>query len=122
MMIVPIKILLIEDEPLWQQGIETLLTTVGDAFQLVGVADCYQQGLALFKDLKPDVVLLDWKLIDEPDGLALGQAIEALGFPADRIILVSGSDPTSIPPHPYHFVPKPDIASLLISTLKTILI
>ncbi len=115
------KILLVEDEALWQQGIETLLSIEGERFQLVGVADNYDEGLAQFRSHLPDIVLLDWKLNGDKDGLDLGQKLEADGFSPKRIILVSGSPAESIPENPYHYVAKPQIASKLITTINAAL-
>ncbi len=112
-------ILLVEDEPLWQQGIQSLLSLESD-FKLIGIEDNYESALAVYESKKPDVVLLDWKLTGEKDGLDLGQALTEQGHSPQRLILVSGSDPGLFPSLPYPFVSKPKIASQLIPTIRKV--
>lgn len=112
-----VSILLVEDELLWQQGITTLLSLEGDRFKLVAVSDNYDDGLAQFKQHCPDIVLLDWKLAGDKDGLELGLALEGLGLNPKQIVLVSGSLPDSIPANNYYYVAKPQIASDLVGTI-----
>lgn len=115
----PLKILLVEDEPLWQEGIRALVSTVPQGGS-VEVADNFETALSLFEEISPDVVLLDWKIKGDKDGLAVGEALEAKGFPPGRMILVSGSHPSLIPENPYHFVPKPMIASQLTDMIERV--
>lgn len=117
----PISVLLVEDEPLWQQGISTLVSSGGN-FTVVATVDYYQAAVEAFQALKPQVVLLDWKIKGEKDGLDVGEWILQTGFPSERIILISGSDPGSIPPHPFLFVPKTQIGSDLLPLLKSLLV
>lgn len=115
------KILLVEDEPLWQQGVKLLLKAQADlGFELVGIVDNYDDALSSFDAEKPDVVLLDWKLRGSRDGLEIAEALVAQGVPPDRLVLVSGSEKSMIPANPYHYVPKASIAESLIPTLKEI--
>jgi DNA-binding NarL/FixJ family response regulator len=111
--------LLVEDDPLWQQGIQLLLSS--DAyFKLAGTVDCYQDAIRSFQALNPQVVLLDWKIRGEPDGLAVGEWLLKTGLPPERIVLISGSSPSSIPAHPFLFIPKHQIGSELIPLLKSL--
>ncbi len=116
----PLRILLVEDEPAWQQGVQSLIAT-DPHFEMAGVADSYEDALALFDQMRPDVVLLDWKIRGEQDGLMLGAALLARGVPSHRIVLISGSTPSSIPPHEYLFVPKPRLASDLMPLLDSLI-
>ncbi len=113
------RVLLVEDEPLWQEGIRSLLSLEGN-MELVGVADTFEAGLATYESMKPDVVLLDWKLAGERDGLELGEALARAGHAPERLILVSGSDRSLIPANPYGFVPKPRIASMLVPAIRDV--
>jgi DNA-binding NarL/FixJ family response regulator len=114
-----VRILLVEDEPLWQQGIQALLETSA-CFGLVGVADCFDDALLLYRDLKPDVVLLDWKIFGSKDGLALGAAILEEGHPVERLVLITGSPASSIPAHPFLYIPKTHILDDLLPLLESV--
>lgn len=116
-----IRVLLVEDEPLWQQGVEALLGS-DPRFELIGTADQYEEALRLFADTRPEAVLLDWKIKGSRDGLAVGEQLLTEGLPPERIILISGSEPSSIPSHPFLFVPKSRIASELLPLLESVTI
>ncbi len=116
-----VRILLVEDEPLWQQGIDILLAAE-PRFELADVAEDYDTALARFHEHRPGVVLLDWKIRGPRDGLEVGRQLLEEGFPPERIILVSGSDPSSIPSHPFLFVPKHRLASELLPLLESVTI
>lgn len=117
----PIRILLVEDEPMWQQAMQALLAA-DSRFELVGVADNAESALAAFAETRPEVVLLDWKIRGNRDGLEVGQTLLEKGLPSHRIVLVSGSDPASIPAHPFLYVPKNRIASELLPLLESVTI
>lgn len=117
----PVRILLVEDEPLWQQGVEALLDA-NPRFTLVAVADDYEGALASFERARPEVVLLDWKIRGSRDGLEVGRHLLTQGVPSHRIILISGSEPSSIPGHPFLFVPKSRIAGELLPVLESVTI
>lgn len=112
-----IKVLLVEDEPLWQQGIAALIETE-PTVQLIGTVDNANDAEVLFDVEKPDVVLVDWKIKGPRDGLDLAKSLEQ-HIPPHRIILVTGSPPEQIPPHPYGYVPKSKIAMRLLSRILT---
>lgn len=105
------NILLVEDELLWQEAIETLLSTLNMG-TIVAKASSFDEAMAAFERVGSsgiDGVLLDWNIEGPSDGLAVGQALEAKGIPAHRIILTSGSDPQDIPENPYVLIPKPKL-------------
>lgn len=116
-----VRILLVEDEPLWQQGIDILLSP-DPRLELVAVAEDYEEALRSFQEQRPDVVLLDWKIRGSRDGLDVGNQLVSEGLPPERIILVSGSDPSSIPSHPFLFVPKHRLASELLPLIESVTI
>jgi two-component system, NarL family, response regulator DevR len=60
-----IRILLIDDSALVREGIRSLLAASADDMEVVGEAGGVTQGVAMAKELAPDVVLLDIRL---PDG------------------------------------------------------
>lgn len=113
------RIMLVEDDPSWQVGVDALLSGE-EGLDLVAVTDNFDAAMALFEAEKPDVVLLDWQINGEKDGIEVGKALLAQGFPADRMILVTGSDPAILPPHPFRLVPKARIASDLIYAIQDI--
>ncbi|MBK8190792.1 MAG: response regulator transcription factor [Vampirovibrionales bacterium] len=113
------KILLVEDEPLWQTGIAGLLALCDDC-ELAGVADNFDDALTLYDDIRPDVALLDWKLRGSRDGLQVADALLEKGHPERGIILISGSDPALMPQTPFRFVPKSRISSDLRAALKNV--
>jgi DNA-binding NarL/FixJ family response regulator len=119
MMAPSLKILLVEDEPLWQEGIKALLGIEPD-WQVVSVCDNFDSALVSFEKDSPDLVLLDWKIKGDKDGLAVGTALTDKGFPAEKIILVTGSHPSVIPENDYHYVPKQSIGNELVNTIKNV--
>jgi DNA-binding NarL/FixJ family response regulator len=82
----PIRVLSIDDHPLLSEGIATLIDSQSD-MELVGSAFTGAEGIAKFRELRPDVALMDLRL---PDlcGIAVLQAIRA-EFPDARIVLLT---------------------------------
>ncbi len=107
-----IKVLLVEDEMMWQQGVAALLSTEPQ-ISLVSTVDNADDAEVFFEAEQPDVVLIDWKIKGARDGFVLAKSLESKISP-QRLILVTGSPPEQIPPHPYRYVPKPQIAMNLI--------
>lgn len=112
-----IKIFLVEDEPLWQAGIENLIAMETD-MQLVGVSDNYDDAIVTYQQVNPQVVLVDWKILGEKDGLMVAQTLVEKGHSPQCVVVVSGSERSLLPPFPYPFVPKPQIASQLVPTIR----
>lgn len=110
-----IKVLLVEDEVMWQQGIAALLATE-PSLTLIGTVDNADDAEVFFNADPPDIVLIDWKIRGNRDGLELAKSLEAK-IPPRQMILVTGSPPDQIPPHPYGYVPKPKIASALVEQI-----
>jgi DNA-binding NtrC family response regulator len=104
---------IIEDEPNWQDAFRLLL---GMACQEPSVYTAHNKATtqAWLEPTPqwPDLILMDWQLADGDDGLALAQEWVGMGFPAERIIIVSGAD--DIPPHTFTSVSKPAAASHLV--------
>jgi DNA-binding NarL/FixJ family response regulator len=60
----PIRVMIVDDHPLFRDGLRVLLQQQGD-FTLVGEADTVASAVRLAQDVRPDVVLMDLGL---PDG------------------------------------------------------
>lgn len=117
----PVRILLIEDEPNWQLGIGALLAT-DPRLELSGIADNYKDAIEAYRQKQPQAVLLDWQIKGNPDGLAVGQTLLEMGLPPERIVLISGANPGSIPEHPFLYVPKSRLHDELLPLLAAVTI
>lgn len=119
-----LKILLVEDDPNWQQAISQLLS-LEPGYRLVGVADNYDDALILAELHQPDMVLLDWQIKPDKngaikDGIATGHALMEKKLSPERFVVISGSPAADIPEHPFLFVPKSRLATELLGTLNGI--
>jgi DNA-binding NarL/FixJ family response regulator len=84
-----IKVLLVDDQTLIRQGIQTLLELEED-FEVVGTAGNGQEALAQIERLQPDVVLMDVRM-PLMDGVAATRVIGER-FPAVRVIFLTTFD------------------------------
>lgn len=83
------RVLVVEDEPLYAEQVESLLTGMG--YETVGPASSAQIALALYRTETIDLVLLDIGLRGPTDGLQLAQLL--LGHqPVPLIFLTSYTD------------------------------
>jgi len=80
------KILIIDDEPLVRDGMAVYLEDSG--FEVYQAQDG-REGLALFKEIEPDVVLCDLRM-PEFDGMQVLQALAEIGIHTS-LIVVSGA-------------------------------
>ena len=78
--------------------------------------------MQLYSRTQPDAVLLDWQINGIKDGIDVGKDILAKGLPSERIILISGANPSSIPKHPFLYIPKSRLADELLSLLDSVTI
>jgi DNA-binding NarL/FixJ family response regulator len=85
-----ITILLVDDQTLIRQGIQTLLE-LEDDLQVVGVASNGAEGLALAEQLRPDVVLMDIRM-PVMDGVAATRALTSRVPQSGVIILTTFDD------------------------------
>lgn len=81
-----IRLLLVDDHPLFRKGMRVLLESVTD-FALVGEAESGPEAVALCRDLVPDVVLMDLQM---PGGSGLDATREIVNTsPVTHILVVT---------------------------------
>ncbi len=83
----PLRVLIVDDEPLARARTRRLLGEVGGA-EIVGEAGSVPEGRAAVAALRPDVLLLDIQMHDE-DGFAL---LESLPEPRPLVVFVTAFD------------------------------
>lgn len=83
------RIVLIDDHPLFRRGLIQLINTV-ERFELVGEASNGNDGIALVKRSKPDLLLLDLNMKDL-NGIDVLKAIKATDLDT-RVVIVTVSD------------------------------
>jgi DNA-binding NarL/FixJ family response regulator len=110
------RIAIVEDEPLWQQGLQTLLS-MDASLELAGVYVNPELALQGLLTDRVDLVLVDWKFPGGADGLTLANILTQNGYKPYQIIMITGSPEEQLPPHPYGYVSKPNIANNLLPTI-----
>lgn len=83
------RVLIVDDHPLFRRGLVQLLRTI-PAFVLVGEAGSGAEGLALARELRPDLILLDLNMRDG-DGLDMLRGLRTARSEA-RVVMVTVSD------------------------------
>jgi DNA-binding NarL/FixJ family response regulator len=85
----PITILLVDDQPLFREGLRTLLSVQSD-FEVVGEAANGEEALQLARSLLPSVVLMDLQM-PVLDGVAATRRLRD-GQPQCRVIVLTTFD------------------------------
>jgi DNA-binding NarL/FixJ family response regulator len=81
----PISIVIVDDHPLFRQGLRQAMEA-GEGFNLVGEAGDGLSGLKMIVDLKPDIAVLDVNL-PGMSGLEVARTLQAKQHPTHVIIL-----------------------------------
>lgn len=82
-----IKVLIVEDEPLFRDMLRSSLGQEPD-LQVMGAVADGAEAIRAAKELQPDVVLMDIELGSEPNGILAGHQIKA-AFPQTGIVILS---------------------------------
>ncbi len=117
------KILIVEDDPMWQAAFQQLLSTLPNT-TVCDVVDHYDAALASYKHHQPDFVVLDFELNNPSHspvktGLDVASAFIEQGLPTTQMVLVSASEPSTIGEHPLHAIPKSMAGSHLAPWIQT---
>jgi DNA-binding NarL/FixJ family response regulator len=83
---VPIRCLIVDDNPLFLEGATDLLEREG--LEVVGVASTSAEAIRLVRELRPDVTLVDVDLGDE-DGFELALKLSDASTAYSKVILIS---------------------------------
>ena len=83
----PIRVMIVDDHPLWREAVERDLVAAG--FDVVATAADGTQALARFAAARPQVVVLDLQ-IPAPDGVAVTAEVVRQD-PAARVLILSAS-------------------------------
>lgn len=93
-----IKIVLIDDHPLFREGVKKALTSFPDIL-VIGEAGTGADGLSLIRSLRPDIAVLDINLPDE-NGLQITRRILSENIDV-KIILLTGYMDSDQPLHAF---------------------
>lgn len=85
----PIRLLLVDDHPVMRAGLANLLA-MNREFQVVGEADDGESALRMWKDIAPDVCLLDVSM-EGMDGIETLRRLRAIA-PDARVLMLTSSE------------------------------
>ena len=118
----PMKVLIVDDHPLFSDGLRLLLKTLGIAKDAQTCANS-DQALALLPQMQCELILMDWNLgRDSLSGVALISQLKE-SAPAARLVVVSGeanatSVRAAIDAGAVGFVPKETGSALLVDAIR----
>jgi DNA-binding NarL/FixJ family response regulator len=109
------SVLIVDDHPVFRRSARKLLE--GDGFDVVGEAGDGASGLALARDLDPDIVLLDVVL---PDISGLDVALQLQKHRA-VVVLTSSREESDLGPRIHTVGARAFVAKERLSSLRTVL-
>jgi two-component system response regulator YesN len=81
-------LVIVDDEPSVVNGLRTYVDWAAQGIELIGTADDGDTGLALIRELKPDIVLTDVQM-PSMDGIRMAAEVRAF-LPEAKIVFISG--------------------------------
>ena len=89
----PLRVLLVEDHAMVARGLEAALAEEPD-LEVVGIAGTVEDGVLRFRQLQPDVVVMDYRL---PDGQGTDATRQIRATEAEAaVLLLTGADDPSV--------------------------
>ncbi len=82
------RVMLVDDHPLFAEGLQYLLETYG--LEVIGVASCVSRALAMTKALQPEVILMDIRMPGR-SGIDALRLIKA-ELPEVKVVMLTASD------------------------------
>lgn len=117
------RILIVEDDPFIAMSLSVLLKK--NKFKVIGIKDNADDAWETCLEEKPDLVLLDVRLVGEKKGIWVGQQIKDSNLPTKIIYLTAFNDKETIDAivatEPEIYVTKPFNKSVLVSNIELIL-
>lgn len=103
------KILVVEDDPLFANHLEMLIDELG--YKLVGMCDNSEDFLRLFITQEPDLALIDIHILGKHNGITIGERIQNSATPIPFIFVTSYKDKEIFDKakktNPYAYITKP---------------
>ena len=116
------KILIVEDEPIVALDLHQEITQMG--CEVVGVAESADEALLAIRTCRPDLALMDIRIVGNIDGIQTARLLSSL-YGTPSIFLTSYSDETTIAraarTMPYGYLTKPFQSGELKATLQVAL-
>lgn len=88
---IPKILLIVEDQVILAMGLQSELEDGG--YRVLELADHHQEALAIAREVKPDLALVNIGLADGDDGVALARDLKTMGVP---VLFISGQPDKAI--------------------------